>query len=144
MALIDVKTVRVPKLVYLDFVYKTDMQKALDIIFDSLTNSLFSSEDKSVEIRDMKGFYSPVENIEKGTIKHYTYKRNGNNWTKIRVNSKFSSSKIQRDQLVEILQSKGIEMRVGSRMKMEVRTRSLIYEYRHLFLSTASINKFNI
>lgn len=127
-------------------IFWPDLKTAyLHTVFDHLTKSIFSNVCVSTKIDNGSDLYHPVENIKEGTIKYFSFqKQNGDHWIKIRVSSKFEASKPYRDWLVKILQEKGVEMRVGSRMKMEVRLRSLLFEYRHLLKSDRALSKFNI
>jgi len=123
------------------------IDKYLSIIFKEFNKSIFKPY--NIDLKMPPGLNMPNTynvNLLNGKFKYYNGKRrDGDYYLKITINTFDSlNEKYYRDKFVTELKSKGIEMEVGDRMKLNIRTRSLLFEYRHLIKSVKTINKFKL
>lgn len=121
--------------------------KHIDFILEELSKDISNQYKITVSYPKELGISDEdISDVNGCDIKHFTFKKkNGNYYSKISFDSFFKADQKEcRDTLVKILQEKGVTLEAGSRMKLEVRTRSLLYSFRYLIKNTKIINKFNL
>jgi len=148
--LVSVQPLSAPSmnLVYVDFVYIEEAQKHINNIFDMLTKTIFTEEDKSQYIHHTNKFFPLFKNNSNSIIHHTKKRSNGDYWTTIKItlnkNNKDNKNNYYRNILCDILKDKNIKIEFGTSTKFNIKTRSLLNSYTYYLKGLKIVNKFKL